>query len=213
MKQLRKLKVLILAGVIGLGVPHAPAHAMADDMASMMVRMMLTMMRMWDTFSNMDSAMNMGGTMSMPWMSSGFMPSTGSWPGMSNWSGMNPYNRFNRGTGYGYPGYGNSGYGYPGYGGGRDGPHRPLSPLEGRWRSPAGQTLEVRGDYFRLSLANMPATEGRLIVHGNRLVVYSMATDTSMHYRIEFRDNMLALGDPGGRVMFFQRAPGWGRGW
>ena len=79
------------------------------------------------------------------------------------------------------------------------------TPLEGRWLSPDGHTLEIAANRFQLSAANQPVSEGTLMVNGNRLVLYHRAQDATQLLQMELRQDFLMLANDQGQVMQFQR--------
>ena len=150
-----------------------------QEMAAM-VQGIVTMMKLWSAFTG-GTDLSLGG---------GFSPYSapaGSWA-PDPWSGAAPPP-----SPPGIPPGGATAGRVPG-------------PLEGRWIGEAGDTLEFRGERFRLTAQGRGQLTGTFLAQQDRLALYVPREASTRVYRFERRRDHLALQDDGGQVLLFRAA-------
>ncbi len=170
------LSLLLLLVPVG----SAPATGLGPQEMAAMLQGMVTMMKLWSAFTG-GTDFNLGGGSLSP-----YPAPAGSWA-PDPWTGAAPL----RG--------GPPAAGVPTAG-------RAPGPLEGRWIGESGDTLEFRGERFRLSAQGRGQLTGTFLVQQDRLALYVPKEGSTRVYRFERRRDHLALQDDGGGLLLFRAA-------
>lgn len=202
-----------------------PAPASADaigDMISVMFRMMLYMMSgMADSMGGSNSwgmPMNSLGLGMTGWPAMGGFSGLGGWPGSS--FGSSPWSLPLAGNTWGYPMSGPGFLNNP-YGGPRGYPmRRPRSSagypssaryvsaslLDGKWYGISGETLEIRGNRFRLREGRQ-SVNGTLKISNNVVSLFTPRTRTVQRYQFARNQTSLVLQDAQGNTLSYYLDP------
>jgi hypothetical protein len=212
-----------------------PAPASADaigDMISVMFRMMLYMMSgMADSMDSSNSwgmPMNSMGLGMTGWPAMSGLSGLGGWPmmsGLGGWPGSgfgsSPWLMPMGSNAWGYPmstpGFFNNPYsggawGYPGNrrwpGAGQPDSARMVSAslLDGKWYGTTGETLEVRGNRFRLRSGRL-SVNGILNIDNNLVRLYTPQTGAVQIYQFARDQTSLVLKDTQGNTLKYYLNP------
>ena len=77
--------------------------------------------------------------------------------------------------------------------------------LEGTWIGRAGDTLEIRGDRFRIADGTGRTSDGTVVVRDNIVGFYDPQTGTARQYEFATQEGRLALRDQTGMLLLYVR--------
>lgn len=196
----------------------APAPASADavgDMISLMFRMMLYMMSSMadsmDGSSGWGMPMNTLGLGMAGWPAMSGLSGLGGWPGSG--FGANPWSLPQAGNAWGYPfafpgGFNNPYSGGPWTGGRARDTARYVSAslLDGKWYGVSGETLEIRGNRFRLKNGRL-TVNGILKIDNNLVRLFTPRTGAVQLYQFARNQTSLVLQDAQGNSLKYYLNP------
>ncbi|HHZ88420.1 MAG TPA: hypothetical protein EYN73_06780 [Chromatiaceae bacterium] len=172
------------------------------DAASAMVWMMRTMMSMFNILTG-DEDFDFSAGVGTPGSRGGFGQGVGPMTGMgmplgAGWPGMSPMSQ----------------WGNPGVVPWQDKAQKWVDkgrsalrshPVEGRWVGQGGSEFSLISGKMRMALAGRTMMEGPYRIRNNLIAVALPNRRGGILFRFELRNNMLALANQFGQLMFFQR--------